>query len=305
MMKSKKLTVAIAVIVILAMAQTGFYAYMTAVRDNGNKKVKDAPAATEQVFGDTAASDQIIKAVKQPKKAVDISKVKLSADIENTISKLDSKNGKKYVQKYKTMLAELKVPDKFKGEIEKSLKKGYNTPEVLIAYQYLYENYGQVSDLEKLLAKKKSGKQWSAIFREYTAASKPFVPSNFKQGYIESLIEKYHFTPDDIMIADRISQKGIKTFDELVEMKKQGKTWEQINTELGILNTEEKLPRLALTSGQVKKLMQDTKLSEQQVVNALVMAEKLDKDDTEVLDMVKAGEKDDDIYAAGFDEKYR
>jgi hypothetical protein len=268
--------------------------------ENNNDKSIPIPQAPQAIAGGEA---EVVK--KQTKKVVDISKIKLDKGMESIINKTHPKDADRHIDHYKTLLAEFDVPDQYRTAIEKQLKKGRSVPEVLGAYAYLNENYGEIEELEGILEKKSKGKAFKQLFSENRKANKEFIPTNFEMGYIEELMKDQNITADDIMIADMISQKGIKKFEDLIEMRKQGKTWKEINTRLGIVNTSDKLPRIAITASQVKKYMEKTGLREEEVVEALVLAGKLDKDNEEIVNKVKAGKKKDEILAEGYEEKYK
>jgi hypothetical protein len=251
------------------------------------------------------SSDAGVVIKKQPKKEIDTSKISLDSDVEGSIKKTDSKNSDKHLNDYKKLLESLQVPDNFRREIEKYMKNGRNVSDVLTAYEFINDNYGDIKELGDIIDKKSKGKAFKDLFKEYNSSHKEFVPTDFKPGYLEDLMKTPGITADDIMIADRISQKGSQKFEDLIEMRKQGKTWMEINSGLGILNTSDKLAHIAITKLQVKNYMDQTGLKEDQVLDALVLAGKLDKDNDEIVNKVKAGEKKEDILAEAYDEKYR
>lgn len=303
----KRFMIALTILMVLCMLQTVYSTYSAVFKEDeaieDTNKTKEVPDGVEKINSKAMTTGEVQIVEKQPKKEIDINHIKLAADVESTITKQDSTNAAKNIKNFKTLLAERGIPEKLKVEVEKRFKKGYRVPDVLIAYEFLYDNYGQASELEILLDKKKSGKSWVTIFKEYSAAAKPFTPKNFKPGEIDDLV-KAGMTLDDIMIADRISQKGLKGFDELIALRKEGKIWQQINADLEILNTAERLPRIAVTSTQVKEYMTTTRLTEEQVINALTLAQKLGKSDEEMLKKVKSGSKNEDIFAESVSSKY-
>ncbi|EMS69227.1 hypothetical protein [Ruminiclostridium cellobioparum] len=142
------------------------------------------------------------------------------------------------------------------------------------------------------------------MFKDYSTEHKEFIPTSFKPGYLEELMKDPKITIDDIMNADRISQKGLEKFKNIIKAKKEGKTWDEISSKLGLVNTAEKLPRVAISEVQVDKYKKSMGLTEKQVIDALVIAGKLGEDDKTTLNKVKAGNKKDDILAQYYEKKY-
>jgi hypothetical protein len=107
------------------------------------------------------------------------------------------------------------------------------------------------------------------------------------------------------MIADRIAQQTGMEFDELIAMRGKGMDWKTINEDLEIVNTSSELPRVAITALQVIKHMNETGFTEEQVMEALVLSQKLEKDGKAIVDKFKAGEIEEDIIAESLVEKYQ
>ncbi|MFZ5986013.1 MAG: hypothetical protein ACOYWZ_02685 [Bacillota bacterium] len=299
-------------VLITGIAQAGYMAYTTAVKNEGNAgdKPKTAdnnkvPVKEDREAPRAISLNEMGEPKKPEKKEIDPSKVTLSKDMEDAIKKAKGKDADKHINNCKKLITKLNVPMEYTIEIKKLLDKGHDISDILAAYEFLYDNYGQISELEGLLDKKKSGKGFAQLFKEYAKDNKEFVPRNFEPGYLESLLKSPSMTADDIMIADRISQKGLKTFEELINLKRQGKSWKEIKSDLGIVNTEEKLPRIGVTSAQVRKHMEGSNLTEEQVVEALVLAGKFGKEDTEVIEKAKKGKKKEDILAEILETEYR
>ena len=133
----------------------------------------------------TTSANEAVKMGKPLKKEPDISRISLSKDIENVIKQKDNKNAQKHITNYKKLLAGLDVPDSYRNTIEKLLKKGYAPSEIFIAYEYLYENYGLIGELEGLLEQNKSKNNWAVVFSQYSAKNPEYVPGDFKTGYLE------------------------------------------------------------------------------------------------------------------------
>lgn len=305
-MKRKVYVNLLALIFGVAVLSVSLVAYsMTVAKETSPKTAVSKSKILPQI--ERAISDDIDTEVvkKEPKKELDISIIQLPIEFESGIKLMDAANADKNLINCKRLILELNVPDLYQNEIGKRIKEKRNVPDILIAYKFLSENYGTVGELEKMLNQKEAGKTFAQLFKEYNETHPEFVPSNFKEGYLEELLKTPGITADDIMIADRISQKGLKTFEELIELRKQGTTWQEINTGFGIINTSEKLPHVSMTSSQVKQQMKQSGLPEKQVVEALVMAGRLDQDSAGVIDKIKAGKQKEDIFAEAYEEKYR
>lgn len=273
-----------------------------AVKINSQTVKQEKPELQEN---NAISLEDTVQIVEQPEKEIDDNGIVISSEIQECIKKIDNKNFKKNVQNYKQLLIDLEVPDNYKSEIENMMKKGYIISDILTAYEFLYESYGLIDELEGLLEKKKAGKTWAEVFKGYNKTYKDYVPSNFKSGYLEELLKDPNITVDDVMNADRISQKGIKKFDQLMKLEKDGYTREEINGKIGIVNTAEEFPRVELTHIEVMDYEESIGLSEEQVVDALVMAKKMDEDEKKILKMVKKGSKKEDILAQHYSEKYK
>src|SRR3989339_428984 len=158
------------------------------------------------------------------------------ADVMKEINEIKNKN----ITNLKKALKELEIPETYRDKIKALIKKGYRLPDILIAYNFLNEYYGKISQIEGLLEKNKNGKTWDVVFNEYTMNKGEFIPTNFDKSYIENLIKTDGISADDIMIADRMAFNGTKKFDELIDIKKTGKNWKDIKVENEIINMEEK-----------------------------------------------------------------
>lgn len=296
MYKSKHIKAIVFVLLIAGMLQAGIMVYSGAESQINGRYSQE----TSEINAQSAALE-----VEIPKKEIDINKVVLKKEVEDAITNLDAANAARNITNYKTLLLELEIPLSFQTEIEDMYINGHKVQDVLVAYEYLYNDYGNIAELEVLIKQKESGKAWETIFKEYKKRTPEFIPGNFEAGKLEEIFKIPGITPDDVIIADRITQQSGMEFDELVAMRGQGLDWKTINEGLGIVNTSGELPRVAITNAQVKNYIKSTGLSEERVIEALVLAQKLDKDGKAVVDKVKAGNTEEDIIAQSLEEKYR
>ncbi len=261
-----------------------------------NSEVKERPPITvdEKVKRGVSPTD-----LPPAKKALVVTK-----EIEDKITELDSLNSAKNIKNYKDALSALKATEKLQKKIEDMFIKGYRVPDVLTAYEFLYDNFGTLNELENLLNKKKDGQYWASIFKEYNKNKKEFTPGNFKQGELESLMESNNITPDDIMMADKISQKGLGTFSELVNKRMKGWDWQDISSELGVINTSGSFPKVAVDKEELEGYLNSTSLTKQQIVKGFVIAAKVGKPQADIIGKLKAGNKEEDVMAEYYSEKY-
>lgn len=300
-MYNSKLTKAIVFVLLIAGAlQAGIMAYSSAATRMTGRYALEASGVMAQ--GDT---DSTVQEMEIPKKEIDISTIVLSKEVEDKITSLDAENASRNIKNYKTLLAVLNVPVKFQLHMEEMFSSGHKVQDVLAAYEYLYQNYGNIEELEGLLEQKTDGKPWKTIFKDYKANKAEFEPSSFPDGKLEELLQTPGITPDDVIIADRISQQSGMEMDELFALRTQGKDWKVINEEIGIINTSAELPRAVITSAQVKNHMKSTGLSEEKVIEALVLAQKLEMDGKAVVDKIKAGNSEENIIAESLEAKYQ
>lgn len=302
MYKSKFTKAIVFVLLIAGVLQAGIMAYSAVANQLSRRYMEEAPDAKSQ---SVAASDNTVQEVEIPKKEIDISNIILKKEVEEKIISLDAANAARNIKNYKTLLVALDVPESFQAGIEELYNKDYKVENVLIAYEYLYHNYGNISELEGLVKQKESGKAWKNIFKEYKKNKTEFKPRDFEPEKLDELFNKPAISTDDIVIADRVSQQTGQEFDELITMRSQGELWKNINGRLGILNTSGELPRAAIKSTQVKSNMKSTGLSEDKVLEALALAHKLDEDGKAVVDKVKAGSMEEDIIAESLETKYQ
>ena len=237
-----------------------------------------------------------------PEKETDTSHIEISADIADSMKNSDSKNFDKNIGNYKKVLVQLDVPKEFRNQLETLINNGKPVTNILTLYNFLYDSYGTIAELEGLVAKLESGGNLGDIIRDYNVSHPEFVPSKFEKTYLETLMVTMSI--DDILISDRLSQKGLATFDDLIAKRQSGMSWKTINASLGIINTSDKLPRMSLTQAQVNKCMQDNGLEEKDAADVLVLTWKTGKDYSLVTNELKSGKKQEDIYAEAYNEKY-
>ena len=272
-MKSKKL-LKIAGIILAAgiLLQTGIFAYTG-------------------VFGSGSAD-------------VDISKVIVSAEVQNLIKNQEPVEFDKNLNNYKRMIVLLDVHDTFKAEIEKLISEGKKLTDIMIAYVYLNDCYGKLDQVAELVNLKASGLTWLEIFTQYENKNPAFEPRNFDFDYLDNLTKKEGITADDIMIADTVSQNTNMPFEDVIKEKIAGKSWKDINAALSIINGQDTMPRVPVTPEQLNKYVSGDSFNEDRVVQTLVTAYKLGLDEKAAIDKAKAGYTTAKFFAEALDQKY-
>lgn len=267
--------------------QTGFVSY--SMIDNGTGE-------------ETQITEETVR-ISEPE-IRDINNTEISQEILNVIRESDTANFERNVSNYKSLLIKLNVQEVFKNEIERLIKEGHKLPDLLIAYEFLNENFGKQEELEELSIEKQGGKTWTEIFKSYNTANGEFIPRAFEPDYLERLMKATNITPDDIMIADIIAAKLQKDYDGIIVLRLDDMSWKEINGELGILSSIKHLPRVQVTNEEIDKYKSTAGLSEDQIVDGFVIAEKLGKTEKEIIDKIKAGYSREKIYAECYQEKY-
>lgn len=236
--------------------------------------------------------------------SIDTGNVQISPEIENIIREQEPAEFNKNLANYKRMLVVLDVHDTYKTEIEKLIVLGKRLPDILIAYQFLNDNYGKLEELDDLLVEKESGKAWIDVFCSYRQNNPEFTPRSFDFDYLEELMEYDDITEDDIMIADRVSQKTGLPFEDVIVKRISGKPWKDINEGFGILNGQKALPRVPITQEQLKKHTAGSTLTEDKVIDTLVIAHKLEMDEQEAINKAKEGYTYERFFAEALESKY-
>lgn len=226
---------------------------------------------------------------------------------EDTINKLIETNASQAESQeslFQSMLVSLNVHEKFKEEIERLVVEGYALSDLLIAYDFLYQNFGTIDELEDLVEKKESGRTWESVFTEYNKEHEAFEPRSFDPAYLEQLSKIPTITPDDIMLADRISFVSDTSVEKIMTEKLESqKSWKQIAAELDVVHSASTLPKVQISEEQMAKFVSDT-FKEEQVAEAFVLAQKLGETPETVVVQMKAGKSEEAIMAQGYTEKY-
>lgn len=231
--------------------------------------------------------------------------IEIPQDVLDKLQATDSSHYDSNLTKYKQLLVDLDVHVKFQQEIERLILAGHRLPDVLIAYEFLYQNFGKLLDLESLVKMVESGKSWEAVFTSYTNSHKEFVPRAFDPDYLESLMKTPGFTSDDVMMADRVSfASGITVKDLITSKLESQRNWKDVTAELNLLHGTSALPRVQVTSQQLSKFVNPGTFTEDQVVQAFVLAQKIGQSPETIVEKMKAGKTEAAILAENYMVKY-
>ncbi|MBT2291030.1 hypothetical protein J7E73_18180 [Paenibacillus albidus] len=205
---------------------------------------------------------------------------------------------------YDQFLKEFDVQEAYRKQIEQLVEGGYSRTDVSIAYDFLYQNFGTIDDWNEMLEAKATGKTWEDLFIQYDVKHPEFIPRNFDSGELEILMQIEGATPDDIMIADRLSFVTGKPFGDLLNEKLKAGQWGNIFVRESVLYSGNSFPRVQLTEEEVYKYIQNGLLSEQQVTHAFVLAQKLGESPKVVISKLEQGISEELIMAQSYMEKY-
>jgi hypothetical protein len=224
-------------------------------------------------------------------------------EIQDLIRQSDPANFDKNITNYKNLLIKLNVHTKFKNEIERLITAGHKLPDILVDYEFLNDSFGQMQEIEMLVRARESGKSWAAVFEDYNRNNPEFVPGSFEPGYLENLMKTPGITSDDIMIADRVSQKVSKPFKDVLEKRISRMLWKVINAELDVVNAQTKIPHVPVTPEQIDKYT-SSEMEKEKVVLAFVIAMKMEKNVEDIINRIKAGATKEQIYDECYTQKY-
>lgn len=229
--------------------------------------------------------------------------INISNDTKELIRLSDKKNYESNITKYTELLVQFNVHEKYISEIERLLTENHKLPDILTAYSFLNDQFGLLQEIETLIQEKETGKSWTVIFKEYNKKNPEFIPRSFESGYLEELMKTPGITADDIMLADRVSQKSGKTMQEVMENRMVGDTWKDINAWLDIVNGDEVLLRISVSPEQIDKYV-NSGMDREVVVQGFVLAKKMSQDVNIVMKELKAGTRVEELQDKFYTQKY-
>jgi hypothetical protein len=321
MRRSKYFKVVISVVLIAFVLQIGLMAYSMINNEGGNNPVNivqkifnsskllavntvqeststanitEFPTINDIVTKESTVTTEPAAIIEEQAENIAIT---IPQDILDLIKASDPAAYEKNAANYKELLLKLNVHEKYQTEIEKMIKAGKQLPDVLIAYSFVNDSFGTIGEVKNLVDARASGKGWPALFEDYIKNNPAFAPQSFDSFYLEELLKTDGITKDDIMIADRVSQKTSIPFTDVMKKRIGKQTWREINAEYGVVNGQAELPRVFVEPEKVKILMQSSGLSEQKIVQAYVTAFKLDSSVETIIKKVKSGYSKARIYS--------
>ncbi|MDR6553469.1 hypothetical protein [Paenibacillus qinlingensis] len=290
MKRIKMNTVSKALLIVLALSiavQTG-YTLVSYVHAQTVAMDEEAPKVPTTETGATSIDQKVIP-----------------QDVLNKLQATDSSHFDSNVMKYKQLLADLNVHAKVQQEIERLVMAGHSLSNVLIAFEFLYQKFGKLPELELLVKQKEAGKAWEALFAGYNSGHKAFVPRAFDPDYLEDLMKKPGFTSDDVMMADRVSfASGIDVKDIITSKLESKRNWMDITAELDLLHGTATLPRVQITAQQLSKFVKPGSFTEDKIAEAFVLAQQIGQNPETVVEKMKAGKTEAAIRAESYMLKY-
>jgi hypothetical protein len=228
----------------------------------------------------------------------------ISQEVLDQIQQYDADRYNENVAQYKEMLTALDVHDLHKLEIEKLILEAHPLPNILISYKFLYESFGLISELQPMVSQRSTEHTWEDIFKAYHATHPVFVPRNFESEELERLRSIPSLTSDDIMLADQVSFVTGKNFDEVLNARLNGLHWKLITAGEGILYSSDTLPTVQITIEQIDRYTGEAGMTEDQVVEAFVLAYKAGIEPKTVIERLQAGVSREAIMAEAYLAKY-
>ena len=220
------------------------------------------------------------------------------------VSNSTEKNNVEQDEVLANFLTDFNVHEQYALEIDRLIKKGYPLSDILIGYEFLYQSFGLISELEPLVEMKSTGISWENVLIQYNGSHDTFVPRTFDSAYLETLMNTPSLTADDIMIADHVSFATGKPIESIITAKMGTEHWKPITVAEGVLYSADSIPRVQITMEQLEMYI-GTGLSEQQVVDAFVIAHKLEVDPSTVIDMLQENATIEAIMANAYTNKYQ
>lgn len=200
---------------------------------------------------------------------------------------------------YEEWLTSLDVHDKFKAELQQ-LNESHHRGDLMVAYTFLFHQYGKMDQLEALVEQKEKGASWENVFASYQKQYKNFVPQAFDTEYLESLTSSTIISSDDIMIADRLSfVSGLPVKEILSSKLESGNSWRDITAELNVVNGSSSLLRVEITADQLEQFTTKD-FSEDKVAEAFVLAQKVGMEPKDVVAKMKNGQSQENIMASAW-----
>lgn len=229
----------------------------------------------------------------------------VSEEMKQAIRAQDTADAERHIADYQTLLTELNVHETFRQTIQQLvIEQNHPIADVLIAYDYLYHQFGTSADLASLLDQKAQGMSWTVLFQQYDDAQTAFVPRAFEPAQLERLMKADGIGSDDIMIADRMSLASETSFDDLIHARMEGASWKQLNAQADVLYSADQLPRVQVTADQLDRFTGQG-LTRQQVVEAFVLARKTDREPKAVIAALRDGATPAAVFAESYQAQYQ
>lgn len=205
---------------------------------------------------------------------------------------------------YQEFLVQMNVQTDYVAALEGLIIEGYEATDVMVAYDYLQEDYAPYEQLQRLLDQREDGQSWEAIFIGYKESEGTFVPTNFEQEYLQSLVEVGTLNRDDIMIADHIAYSAEVEPKVIINQRIQGMSVKEICLYYGLIGSEETLPHVSISLDAINRYL-DAGYEEDYIAESYVLAQRVNRSVDTIIDRAKKGVTEEAILADYLTNTYR
>lgn len=229
----------------------------------------------------------------------------VSEELLQNIKNKDGKNQGKHTKNLKLLVGRTKMSKRHQEKMSSIIDEGYLSSDVFIAHDLLSECYATNSELKEFI-NKKGNRDWADVYEEYINSKPKFIPKNFDESELNKLLSYHGINPDDVMIADKLSQLGYSDFDTLFNQRIKGRTWDEISADLDLINVKPHLTNVTITTDEIERAEKKTGMPKEKVRSLIVAAYKAGKDYNEVLSAKKNKNREAGyVYAQLIEDLYK
>jgi|GEM_PF-2415710 len=228
----------------------------------------------------------------------------IRTEVKEVLSTTYPDQSEQAIQTYVQFLSTFHVHESIQQKLDLWIVEGQNLADIMIAYTYLYHQFGQIDDLMPMLSSREQGAAWTEIFRTYRESHPAFVPRSFEPGFLSEVLANPELIPDDLMLADVVSTASGIAVEDVLQSRLDQASWQEITAEAGILFSADVLPQVSIPTEELHSFISTEGLTEDQVVDAFVFANKLDVPVEVIIEQVSDGATEEAIFAAALEQTY-
>ncbi|TCK93196.1 hypothetical protein EDC19_1385 [Natranaerovirga hydrolytica] len=172
--------------------------------------------------------------------------------------------------------------------IKDLIEMGYPLEKIQVGYAFIYDRFGKLEHLKSILEKESQGESWASVFEAYDLTYGIFQPTSFDSDSLDTLMQS-HLSSDEIMIIDRIAFASEEAFDVLMIQVMEGTSFEEIIDALELVGHIKLYPRVQVTEEVLNHYQNQYALEDMQIIEAMVIAEKLDLNEKNILESTAQG----------------